>query len=84
MTKFTGIGHVRLRPLRNRGKRPTVVAARTVRTDFIGADQRLKQRGWQYLTTVWLSAREGTFGRCYTRDGKMFWLNHRTVNQLPN
>ncbi len=64
----------------NKGKIPTV-------KEFADAAKRLTDAGWELVGTVMVDDAHKpevvNFGRLYTRNGERFYLNLKTIGQLP-
>jgi len=57
------------------------------REAFTSAANKLKAAGWVHGATMMIDGahKEGEtkFGTCWHKDGKTFWLNYKTLNNLP-
>jgi hypothetical protein len=57
------------------------------REEFDAADRRLKAAGWEHVATLMAddAKKPGVtdFGRKYSKGAGMFWLNYKTIRDLP-
>lgn len=57
------------------------------RAEFTKAEEQLKAAGWIHGATMMVddAHKEGVtnFGKCFHRNGETFWLNFKTLGNLP-
>ncbi len=51
-------------------------------TDFMNAKNRLLADGWVHTHTT-MNGGKGNYGMAFSKNGKQFYLNKDTINNLP-